>query len=136
MHFAHVEPARIEREWPIFADILAPALRQDPTQTIEGLHKRLAAGAEQLIEVSGGASGLMVLEVTEELVCWVKYAAGRIDGGPKQRMQFFRDTMEHLASVAKNAGCTEVRLCGRDWARILPDYRPADGFPNELRKAL
>lgn len=136
MQFQHIEPARIERDWPFYAEILAPALRQDAAQTLEGLHKRLAEGAEQLLQVSGGASGLMVLEITSDLVCWVKYIGGRIEGGPKRRLQFFRDVMRNLEHVARGSGCCEIRLCGRDWSKILPDYLPCDGYPNELRKAL
>jgi hypothetical protein len=29
-----------------------------------------------------------------------------------------------------------MRLGGRDWSKILPDYEPLDGVPNGLRKRL
>lgn len=136
MQFRHIEPMQIDRDWPILANLLAPALRQDPSQTLEGLHERLSKGAEKLLHISGPGHALMVLEVTDELVCWVKYLAGQIEGGPKARITVFRYCISTLEQIARDAGCTEIRLCGRDWRKILPDYQPSDGFPNELRKVL
>ena len=136
MQFEHVEPARIARDWPNIAAILAPAVLQDPAQTLEGLHERLASGADSLLHVSGPGHCLMVLEVTSGLVCWTKYLAGAIEGGPKARVAIMRAAIEHIEAVARAAGCTEHRLCGRDWARILPDYQPCDGPRNALKKEL
>jgi len=136
MQFEHVEPARIERMWPVIAEILAPAVRNDPRQTMEGLHKRLASGADSLLAISGPGQCLMVIEVTSDLVCWTKYLAGSIEGGPKARIAIMRAAVRHLETVARDAGCIEHRLCGRDWQRILPEYTASDGHPNELRKVL
>lgn len=136
MQFVHVDPARIEREWPAFAEVLAPALRQDPKQTLEGLRKRLVAGAESLLEISGPGRCLMVLEVSNDLVCWTKYLAGTIEGGHKARLAIIRQAVEHIETVARAAGCTEHRLCGRDWSAMLTDYEPFEGFRNGLRKGL
>jgi hypothetical protein len=136
MQFEHVEPARIEREWPAIAEILAPAVRADPKQTLEGLHRRLGAGTDRLLHISGPGSALMVIEVTADLVCWVKYLAGHIEGGPRARVAIIRAGVDHIEAVARQAGCTEIKLCGRDWARILPDYSPFEGHRNGLRKGL
>src|SRR5690554_3504049 len=136
MQFDHVEPARIERLWPVIAEILAPAVRDDPTQTLEGLHKRLAEGADRLLHLSGPGECLMVIEVTDGLVCWVKYLAGHIDGGPKARVAIIREAVAIMESVARNAGCSEIKLCGRDWSRVLNTYRPFEGHPNGLSKEL
>ena len=137
MQFVHIDPERIEAQWPVIAEILAPAVRNDPRQTMEGLHKRLASGADSLLEISGPGRCLMVLEVADDLVCWTKYLAGTIGGGPKARLGIIRAAVEHIEAVARAAGCTEHRLCGRDeWARILPDYQPFDGHRNGLRKGL
>jgi hypothetical protein len=136
VEFEPVHPARLEREWPVFAQILAPAVRQDPRQTLEGLHKRLAEGTDSLVSVSGGASGLIVLQVTSDLVLWTRYAAGFVDGGPKQRVATMRQVVERLETVARQAGCKEHRICGRDWSRIFPDYRPFEGQRNGLSKEL
>jgi hypothetical protein len=136
MQFVHVVPERIEAQWPVIAEILAPAVRGDPRQTLEGLHKRLAAGADSLLEISGPGRCLMVIELTNDLVCWTKYLAGTIEGGPKARLAIMRGAVRHIETVARNAGCIEHRLCGRDWSAILPDYRPFDGHPNGLSKEL
>jgi hypothetical protein len=136
MQFVHVLPERIEAQWPVIAEILAPAVRGDPRQTLEGLHKRLAAGADSLLEITGPGRCLMVIELTNDLVCWTKYLAGTIEGGPKARLAIMRGAVRHIETVARNAGCTEHRLCGRDWSAILPDYRPFVGHPNGLSKEL
>lgn len=103
---------------------------------MEGLHERLAASAESLLEITGPCHCLMVIEVTGDLVCWTKYLAGHIDGGPKARVAHIRGAVRHLETYARAAGCTEHRLCGRDWSRILPDYKPFDGHRNGLKKEL
>lgn len=136
MQFTHVPPARIADEWPAFAEILAPALRQDTSQTLEGLHNRLARGADGLLEITGPGRCLMVLEVTPDGVCWTKYLAGKIAGGPKTRVAIIRAAVAHLEKIAREAECTEHRLCGRDWSRLLPDYLPFEGQRNGLRKGL
>lgn len=136
MQFVHVDPARIEREWPAFAEILAPAVREDPKQTLDGLRRRLAEGAESLLEITGPGHCLMVIKLTNDLVCWTKYLAGHIEGGPKARVAIMRGAVRHLETYARAAGCTEHRLCGRDWHRILPDYEPFDGQRNGLKKEL
>lgn len=136
MHFEHVDTDRIERLWPVIAEILAPAVRPDPTQTLEGLHKRLAEGADWLFQISGPGHALIVFEKPVSLSCWVKYLAGHIEGGPKARARIIRLAIEHIEQMAKDAGCTEVCLCGRDWSAILPDYEPLEGHRNGLRKGL
>ena len=136
MQFVHVEPARIEREWPAIAEILAPAVRVDPRQTMEGLHRRLASGADNLLEITGPGRCLMVIRVDDDLACWAKYLAGTIEGGPRARVSVMRAAVRHLEMVARDAGCSEIRLCGRDWQRILPDYEPFDGLRNGLKKEL
>lgn len=136
MRFEHIEPARIDRDWPVIAEILTPVVRQDPRQTLGGLHKRLAEGADWLFQISGPGVALIVFEKPVSLSCWVKYLAGQIEGGPKARVAIIRAAVEHIEKMARDAGCTEVCLCGRDWHRILPSYEPLQGHRNGLRKEL
>lgn len=136
MQFTLLDRSRIEAAWPAIAEILAPAIQPDPTQTIEGLHKRLAEGADWLFHISGPGHALIVFERPVSLSCWVKYLAGHIEGGPKARVAVIRQAMAHIENMARDAGCTEVCLCGRDWSAILPDYEPLDGHRNGLRKEL
>lgn len=136
MQFTVLDRDRIAAEWPVIAEILAPAVRNDPRQTLEGLHKRLEAGLDSLLMITGPGRCLMVIELADDLSCWVKYLAGSIEGGPKARVSIIRGAVEHLEAVAKDAGCTEIRLCGRDWSAILPDYTAFDGHRNGLKKEL
>ncbi len=136
MLFTHVRPERIEAHWPAIAEILAPAMRNDPRQTMEGLHRRLAAGADSLLEITGPGRCLMVIEVDSEMACWTKYLAGNIEGGPRAKIEIIRGAVAHIERFAKEAGCASHRLCGRDWSRILPDYVPFEGYRNGLMKEL
>jgi hypothetical protein len=62
---------------------------------------------------------------------------GRLDLPPKQWLEVVRSTLAQLEQRAKNAGCTEMRMSGRNWARICRDYEPIPGdAPNLLRKRL
>lgn len=103
---------------------------------MEGLRKRIANGADQLVEVGGEASGLIVLSVTGDLVCWTRYAGGVVTGGPKRRIKTIRAVMAWIEQAAKGAGCKQHRICGRDWSRLFPDYSPFEGFPNGMTKEL
>lgn len=136
MQITVLDKDRIAAEWPAIAEILAPAVRGDPCQTLEGLRKRLAEGLDSLLMLTGPGRCLMVIELDNDLRCWIKYLAGSIEGGPKARVAIIRDAVRHIETTAKDAGCTEVRLCGRDWSAILPDYTAFEGHPNGLKKEL
>lgn len=139
MEFHAVEPARVAREWPRIAETLWPAVRQNSHFTLETLRARLLADPkplDHLLELSGEADCLLVLEVDDDLCCWVKGLAGAIHGGPKRRIRTIRETIQFIEQMARNAGCTEIRICGRDWSRFLTDYTPFDGFMNGIRKGL
>lgn len=136
MQFVHVEPERIEALWPVIAETVWPAARQDSHYTLETLRKRLLNGMDHLFELSGEARGYMALQLGDDLTCWIKCAAGHVEGGPKRRVQTIREIMAHIESVAKNAGCSEIKICGRDWSKVLTDYEPFDGFRNGISKRL
>jgi hypothetical protein len=136
MQFEHVDTARIARLWPVIAETVWPAVQQDSHYTLEVLRNRLMGGLEHLFHISGGANCFIVLEIGADLCCWVKCLAGSVDGGPKQRALTIRQGMHHIENIAKAAGCTELKLCGRDWSRIFPEYTPFDGFRSGLKKDL
>ena len=48
----------------------------------------------------------------------------------------FRETMAEVERRAKEAGCSEVRIAGRNWSRVFTDYEPLPGCRNGLRKRL
>ena len=136
MQFEHVEPARIARLWPVIAETVWPAVRQNSHYTLETFRERLLNGLDHLFHVSGEASGFIAITLSDDLCCWIKCAAGSVEGGPKARVKTILAIMAHFEAVARDAGCSEIKICGRDWSKILKDYEPFDGFLNGIRKGL
>lgn len=136
MRFTLVTHDRIAAEWPAIAERLWPAVRQDPTYTLEVLRNRLENGLDWLFEAEGGGTCLIVIELGNDLSCWIKALAGTVEGGPKARLRTIREGVDFIESVARTAGCASVRICGRDWSAILPNYEPFDGYRNGLEKRL
>lgn len=135
MQFVHVDPARIEREWPAFAEILAPAVQHSAGKaTLDGLFRLLIERKRHLLEVSEGASGAVVLDIADDGTCWVEFVAGAIDGGPHQRLSAIRLGLAAIEAAARNAGCTTICFSGRNWP--FRDYQPVSGGNNIHRKVL
>jgi hypothetical protein len=82
----------------------------------------------------------VVLEVFaegNETVCGIYKLWGRSTLGPKAFADFMRKEMTTLERIARDAGCTQMRVAGRDWSRVLTDYHPMAGdSPNLLFKRL
>lgn len=139
MQVALVDAERIESDWPEIADRLWPAVRQDPAYSLSGLYLRFMSGSALLFEVISGASGLWVITVEREdgaLVAWTTAIAGQIEGGPKRRLDAMRRAVAALEKTLKLAGVKAHRICGRDYSRLFPDYRPYAGARNGLEKEL
>jgi len=87
-----------------------------------------------------GGAALVTLEVYEEdgvTVCGLQQLDGRFNLPPKAWLRTMRTEMRKLENIARSAGCAEMRVAGRDWSRVLPDYEPLPGGkPNRLRKRL
>ena len=86
-----------------------------------------------------GCRVVVQLEIYEEptgLVCSVRRLAGRIGLPRRDWVAAVREEMTNIERLAREAGCTEMRLGGRDWVRILQGYEPLSGVTNGLRKAL
>jgi len=81
-----------------------------------------------------------VLEVFaegNETVCGIRHLEGRLNLPPKQWLKVVRETLAEFEQRAKDAGCTEMRMSGRDWSRIAEGYEEMTGdAPNLLRKKL
>lgn len=89
--------------------------------------------------VRPGISVLITLEAFIEdgvKVAGIYQLEGVIRLGPKAWLKAVREEAAKLERIAKAAGCAEMRVAGRDWSRILPDYEPCAGLPNGLRKGL
>lgn len=64
---------------------------------------------------------------------------GKINMPPRAWVAAIREELGKLERVARDHGCVELRVAGRDWSRILPDYERMTDAPevrNGLRKAL
>lgn len=137
MIFTPIRTHEIETAWPWLSETIEPAVRQVANVTMQSVYDDLVSGRDLAVEISGAnARGVVILQITDDCVCWVKYLAGRAIG--KNKMQTMRDGIAWIERAALNAGCHEVRVCGRNWGRLLTNYlliSDADE-PNLLRKVL
>lgn len=127
--------------WPVYGEVLLPAMRQSADKGPDDVLQRLMAGSAAMIEVvSRDVQGLVILDLTDEggeVACWVSYIAGQVDLPPKAWLRAMRQMMAELEQLARRAGCRFMRIGGRDYRRIFPDYAPFDPkAPNRLQKVL
>jgi hypothetical protein len=137
MIFTPISTAEIPRAWEALSAAIEPAVRADPNQTMQGEYARLVAGIDLAVMISGADGyGALILQCTEQGECWIRYLAGRMNGGPKAKLRALREGMAWVEKAAAEAGCGSVKVCGRDWSMVLTEYELMSGFPNGLRKAL
>lgn len=83
---------------------------------------------------------LVVVQVFAEadgtIVCGIRNILGTISARPKAWLRAVREELARIETVARDAGCHEMRIAGRDWSRVLPDYEHCFGLKNGLRKRL
>lgn len=140
MQFIHVEPERIEAQWPVIAEILAPAVAVHDGASLNEVYERLMSGYFHMVESAAPeASGLLVFRVFDDegrVSCFASYLAGKVPGGPKQIVRTMRGLMESFEQLCRASGIYQIYIGGRDWSRVFPDYQSADDVPNRLRKVL
>lgn len=139
MQVALLDTAQIDRNWDVIAEALRPALAYDPGFDLTELYARLLGGSSLLFLASGGAEGFLVVSVDgegDDLIASTIAVAGRVIGGPKERLAFMRQSIRAIEDVARIAGCAAHRICGRDYSRFFPEYRRFDGALNGLEKRL
>lgn len=64
---------------------------------------------------------------------------GKINRRPKAWLRAVRREVARLEQAAREAGCDELRIAGRDWSRVLPGFERMTDAPqlrNGLRKVL
>lgn len=135
--FRSIPVDAIPGEWGRLSGLLAPAVRVDPNQTMQGLYRRLVTGQAAVLDATfPNARGVLVVETIEDqgMVLWLTHIAGSVDGGPRQWLETMRGLMAGFERIAKGAGYRQMRVCGRDWRRVLTDYSLFDEATNELRK--
>lgn len=139
MRVVRFEAGEVLRAWPWLSALLAPSVRI-AGQRLDDLKLALLSGSMGLasVHVPNGA-GLVVVHpgvFDGVFACWMPFIMARVKGGPKAWVKTIRMVMEHFEALAREAGCTEMRIGGRDWSRILIGYEPFDGVPNRLKKVL
>lgn len=90
--------------------------------------------------VRSGVKVLLRTEVHEDdrgIYCLIHTLTGEIHLPPKAFVQGVREEIRKLERIARNSGCAEMRIEGRNWHRLLPDYQPwPEGEGHALRKVL
>lgn len=90
------------------------------------------------VEADDGSAEL-VFEVVEEggeMICWLYHLQMTLRLPPKAWLARVRSEIEKLQNIARASGCAEMRIRGRDWSKVLPDFDFIDGVPNGLKKRL
>lgn len=127
-----------------WADDIEPELRR--AVAVEGkplidVFWNLASGESEAFRVvTEAVAGLVVVTLgTFDGVrcCWINYVAGEVAGGPKAFITASRRIIDEIATLARKAGCTELRGGGRNWSRVFPDWEHFDpDNPNRMRKRI
>lgn len=134
-------PAEVQRCWPWLSRLLAPAFDVDEAGDPETVRCLLVSGQMGLATVHlPNAAGVVILHpgtFDGRYGLWLPYIAGQVRGGPKLWLRTMRSIMDHFVTQARKAGCFEVRIGGRDYTRVFPDFERFDpAHPNRLRKVL
>ncbi len=113
-------------DWSLAAAVLGPAIAM-ATPTADELRGHVERREFACWKLDGIATGYALTSIgpaKDGPKClWVKYAAGRLSGGPKTRRAALRWIVGAFEALAEDAGCTEVRIEGRpQWAAIFSDY--------------
>lgn len=121
-------------EW--MGALLEKAVVHDDLRTMTDVFSELVKGRFRAWVVdASGVFGVVVTSLEEAPSgrrFWVNYAAGRTGG-----LRSMRRVIRELEHIARDMNAHEVRLQGRDWRRVLPDYDATENVArNEIRKVL
>lgn len=119
--------SEVPRLWGEMVAAIRPALareRRSSWPVLDGLMD----GSYEAWAISGPAQGFAVtsvgyVEQTNIKACWVIFAGGKVNGGPKLRIANSKAVLAEFERLAKSAGCQEMRLETRAaWRFVLDDY--------------
>lgn len=85
------------------------------------------------------AAALVVMQpgIIGDIYCLtISYLTGEVKGPPKVWLRTVRRVMAHFEEKARQAGCKEIRIGGRRWQRVFPDWLPNPRVTYGLRKVL
>ncbi len=107
--------------WQGMFDVLRPAIAAG-NQSEADVKSKLQSGEYAAFRASDEADGWLI-SATGNGTFYLVYAAGRSLTGPEAFRRMIRD----LETIAKQQGCTSMRIEGRrGWERVLPDYSVTD----------
>lgn len=119
-------PARmIEAGWDLWSKQLSKAIATDPARTSDDVLEQLQSGDLQLWRVIGPANGVVVttfapVKATGVPAMWILYASGQVEGGPRDRLRHYRDTVQLFEQVAADGHASELWVEARDeWGLAL-----------------
>jgi hypothetical protein len=127
LNLKRVPVGMIPAGWPVWSRQLAKAIETDPERDADDVLAELLSGELQLWRVVGEASGLVVtmfapVAATGVPAAWLLYAAGEATGGPRDRIQHYRDVVALFEQVAADGHASELWVEARDeWGRALLD---------------
>lgn len=141
MQVTLLDTARIAAEWPVIAQLMAPALAVNPHgATLEQFKADVENGVLSIVGgETDGARGYLAFQMfteADELCCFASYFAGSVDGGPRQMIKTMRWLMTEFEASCRSAGVKQIYIGGRDWGRVFPDYELTGDVPNRRRKRL
>jgi hypothetical protein len=117
----------VRRNWRWLGPLLAPAVRI-AGRKVEDVRGAILNGSMGLASLHAPrGAGLIVLQpgmFDGVFACWIAYVALRVKEGPKEWLRVIREGVNYFEDRARESGCTEMRIGGRNWSRILPGYEP------------
>lgn len=144
-----VVAARVVYEWDWMRKALAKAIETDG-RTPDQVLSALCSGDMQAWLLTGNEFGGVIVTaigsvkdaVPARTGQWLMYAAGQVDGGPRERLRNYQRVVTALEANAKAQGCAENWVEGprSEWGRaLLPlGYQIMKSTPQttEYRKVL
>lgn len=135
MKFDLMVPAGIDADWDRLKPLLQKLGKVDAGLGLEDIRRNLMDGTYALYDVDlRGAQGVILVEVVSTSL-WLIGIAGRISGPRSEWLGRVRILLRYFEDMARIMNCTELRLCGRNWSRILPNWEMV-GPRNEMRLVL
>ncbi len=140
--FIPIAKERIPEEWDRIRPLIEPSMVYDQNTTPDEVRGWLETGRSEAfwIAIYPNAKGIgvtTIIEAGEEKVCFIEYVGGTVSGGPRLFVKTAKIIVHDIEDLARQAGCTELRGGGRNWARIFPDWERFDpAHPNRMRKRI
>lgn len=139
MKVSQIPPASVSEAWPWLGPLLEPAVNYQNEIDINELKQGLIDGTYEVVEVeTGGSFGVVVTHLYEKdglrKLC-ISFIAGQHNGGPKRLRQILVTLMDFYKNAAADHGCDVIRIGGRNYDWLFPEFERVDGpdNPREMR---